>query len=114
MDGFSDVTAIGRGGFSTVFAATQVDLHRRVAIKVVAGGADSAGRLEREVRALGVLADVPNVVTPHAVVRTTTGDPALVMPLFEESLAARVSRSGPQPLDDVARWAHQLARCVDR
>lgn len=114
VDGFSDVTAIGRGGFSTVFAATQVDLHRRVAIKVVAGGADSAGRLEREVRALGVLADVPNVVTPHAVVRTTTGDPALVMPLFEESLAARVSRSGPQPLDDVARWAHQLARCVDR
>ncbi|MCC6227026.1 MAG: hypothetical protein IT195_11560, partial [Microthrixaceae bacterium] len=38
VDGFSDVTAIGRGGFSTVFAATQVDLHRRVAIKVIAGG----------------------------------------------------------------------------
>ena len=114
VEGFSDIAAVGRGGFSTVYAATQDDLHRRVAIKVIQSGDDSATRLEREIRALGVLANVPNVVTPHAVVLTSTGDPSLVMPLFRESLADRVRDRGPLSLVDVDRWARQLAAAIDR
>jgi serine/threonine protein kinase len=114
IEGFTNLRIIGRGGFSTVYAALQTDLHRNVAIKVITSDDESAHRLEREVRALGALADVPNIVTPHAVVVTGDGRPAMVMPLFGESLAQRITRYGPQPLDVVERWTRQLATCIDR
>lgn len=112
--GFENLVMIGRGGFSTVYSADQVGLHRRVAIKVLTGGDESPQGLERELRALGALADVPHIVTAHAVVTTAAGQAALVMPLFGQSLAQRVRVAGPQPIDQVCLWTLQLATCLDR
>lgn len=111
--GFSDLVPIGRGGFSTVYSALEEQLHRRVAIKVVSGDDDAAARLERELRALGMLDEVPNIVSAHSVVRTSRGQPALIMRLFSSSLSRLVRSTGPQSIDRVRTWAGQLAAGLD-
>src|SRR3954447_7763979 len=50
---------LGRGGMSEVWAATDLELGRRVALKLLAPNADTA-RFEREARAVASLAH-PNV-----------------------------------------------------
>src|SRR5919206_4990205 len=51
---------LGRGGMSEVYAAEDLELGRRVALKLLAPNADTA-RFEREARAVASLAH-PNVV----------------------------------------------------
>lgn len=111
--GYSDLVPIGRGGFSMVYSAVEEQLHRRVAIKVITGDDDAVARLERELRALGMLDEVPNIISAHSVVRTSFGQPALIMRLFTTSLSRLVRSTGPQPMEQVQRWATQLATGLD-
>lgn len=113
IEGFADLVEIGRGGFSVVYAATELAFQRRVAIKVLQGGADETRRLHRESLALGALSGIPHVITPYSIVRTTDGRPALVLPLFPRSLASTL-RGGSRPaVDDVLRWGTQIATALD-
>lgn len=113
IEGYSDLVPIGRGGFSMVYSAIEELLHRRVAIKVITGDDDAVARLERELRALGMLDEVPNIISAHSVVRTSRGQPALIMRLFTTSLSRLVRSTGPQPMHEVQRWATQLAAGLD-
>lgn len=112
VEGYSDLVEIGRGGFSTVYAATQRDFDRRVALKVLDFSGVEARQIEREARAIGRIADLPNVVQAHQVTTTADGRPVLVMALMPSSLGRVIRTSGHVAPNDVARWAAQLTRAL--
>lgn len=114
IDDFVDIVEIGRGGFSRVFSATQVSLHRSVAIKVINATGSEGRRFERETLALGALSQIPHVVTIYQVARTGDGRPALVMALMPTSIGAEVRKYGAIRPDFAVRWATQLAGVLDR
>ncbi len=63
------VRMVGSGGMGEVYAATDIDLDRRVALKILRGGRghrDAAQRLLREARAMARVVH-PNVMTVHEV-----------------------------------------------
>jgi Tol biopolymer transport system component/predicted Ser/Thr protein kinase len=95
---------IGRGGMGTVFKARDTRLNRSVAIKVAA--AQFSGRFANEARAVAAL-NHPHVCTLHDV-----GPNYLVMEFVEgENLAQRLEK-GALPLDQVLRYAVEIADAV--
>jgi len=98
---------IGEGGMGVVLAARDVQLGRRVALKLlrkdfVAPGA--ASRLLREARAAAAI-DSPHVARVLDVGRTKDGDPYVALECLEgEDLHARVASGPPARVADAARW----------
>lgn len=86
---------VGEGGLGVVWAATDLETSKRVAVKVLKLEApELEKRLLREARVSG-LVDHPNVVTVHDVVEIEGGGLAMVMDLLEgESLAERLAKRG--------------------
>jgi predicted Ser/Thr protein kinase len=113
IEGFDDLTEIGRGGFSVVYSARQAGFGRRVAIKVLELHGDQARRLQRESSALGRLADIAHVVPAYQVLELPDGRPALVMALMHTSLGALITQQGPLQPAQVMRWLEQLATALD-
>lgn len=117
IQGFSDLQLIGRGGFSTVYRAHQNAQSRDVAIKVLnVDIQDEAqrARFERECAATGRLGSHPNVMTVYESGITADGKPYIAMELCEGgSLADRVARSGPLPLDEALHVAIKIAGAVE-
>jgi len=111
-----EVTAqIGAGGMGEVYKATDTNLKRAVAIKVlptsVAGDAGRLARFQREAEVLASL-NHPNIAAIYGLERSgpTT---ALVMELVEgETLADRIAR-GPIPLDETLPIARQIAEALE-
>ncbi|MEZ5407664.1 MAG: serine/threonine-protein kinase [Acidimicrobiales bacterium] len=98
IDHLSDAAVIGRGGFATVYAATNDLLGTRVAVKVLAPLTDETDRrrFERECRVMGRVSTHPSVVTVHHAGYSAEGRPYLVMELMEGgSLADRLRVGGP-------------------
>ena len=75
---------LGRGGMGVVYVATQTELDRQVAIKVLFQSSEprSEERLLREARAAGSIGH-PNVVDVYDLGRLADGRPFVVMPLLE-------------------------------
>lgn len=100
IDGLNDYKEIGSGGFATVYSALEVDLDRRVAVKVLAA-IDDAGRrrFDRERLTMGRTADHPNIVTPLRSGYTGMDNkPYLVMEyLSRGSLQDLLEAQGPMP-----------------
>src|SRR5262249_1618935 len=97
--------SLGAGGMGQVFCARDVNLDRRVAIKVVhdASADDAAwlARFDREARLLAALTH-PNIATVHGL-DEVEGMHYLVMELVPgETLAQRLT-GGPLPLDEALR-----------
>jgi serine/threonine-protein kinase len=86
---------LGRGGMGEVYEAVQLDLSRRVAIKVLPAEAGDLHAIEREARAAARLAH-PHIVQVTDFVGVREGEdgvPFFVMELLEgESLAERLAR----------------------
>lgn len=104
VDGYDDFVEIGRGGLSTVYSATQLALHRPVAVKVVDLDPDDATarrRFQRECAALGVLGESPGIVPVYSATFTADGRGCIVMRLMRESLADTLRREGPFDADRV-------------
>ncbi len=103
---------IGTGGMGVVFKAHDGELHRAVAVKVLAPhlahSAAARKRFAREAQAAAAVIH-PNVIPIHNV--ASDGKlPYLVMQYVAgESLQARVDRLGPLPIADVLRIAQQTA-----
>jgi serine/threonine-protein kinase len=109
---------IGSGGMGEVYRATDTNLGRQVAIKVLpdvfAADAERLVRFEREARTLASL-NHPNIAIIHGVEK---GDPstgtghavrALVMELVEGSTLADRIAHGPMALDEAVPIARQIA-----
>ncbi len=114
--GVYEVTAqIGVGGMGEVYRATDTNLKRSVAIKVlpasVAGDADRLARFQREAEVLAAL-NHPNIAAIYGLEKTPDFT-ALVMELVEgEDLSQRIAR-GAISLDEALPIAKQIADALE-
>jgi Tol biopolymer transport system component len=109
------VVQIGVGGMGEVYKATDSNLKRAVAIKVlpasVSGDTDRLARFQREAEVLAAL-NHPNIAHIHGLEKPG-GTLALVMELVEgPTLADRISR-GAIPLDEALPIARQIAEALE-
>ena len=114
--GHYDVTAlIGEGGMGQVYQATDTQLGREVALKILPEAfADDPDRLARFQREAQVLASLnhPNIAAIHGIEQS--GDTrALVLELVEgPTLADRIAQ-GPVPLAEALPIAKQIAEALE-
>ncbi|HYV10852.1 MAG TPA: protein kinase [Pyrinomonadaceae bacterium] len=100
---------IGRGGMGTVFRATDLELQREVAVKLLsAQNSDSRERLLREARAAAAL-NHPHIVTIHDV-GEIDGFPFLVM---EYVSGPRLSQARPTDFTRVVAIALQICEALE-
>jgi serine/threonine-protein kinase len=109
------VAQIGAGGMGEVYEATDTNLKRSAAIKVlpasVAGNAERLARFQREAEVLAAL-NHPNIAAIYGLERSgpTT---ALVMELVEgPTLADRIAQSAI-PIDEALPIAKQIAEALE-
>jgi len=114
--GVYEVTAqIGVGGMGEVYRATDSNLKRSVAIKVlpasVAADADRLARFQREAEVLASL-NHPNIAAIYGLEKTPDFT-ALVMELVEgDDLSQRIAK-GAIPLDEALPIARQIADALE-
>ena len=104
----------GRGGMGEVYAARDMRLGRRVAIKVangtLLGNAEAERRFDEEMR-LAALLDHPRICVVHDVGQSD-GVCYFVMEFLEgETLAARLAR-GPLPMPELLEYAVLIAAAL--
>jgi len=111
-----EVTALlGEGGMGQVYRATDTNLKRQVAIKVlpaaVAADDDRLARFQREAEVLAAL-NHPHIAQIYGLEKSADAT-ALVMELIEgDDLAERIAR-GPIPLDEALPIARQIAEALE-
>ena len=96
MPGLTDLQVFARGGYATVYRATQVSVGREVAVKVENRTLDSErdqARFLREARAAGRMSSHPHVVDLFDVGVTVDQHPYLIMELCDGSYAERMRNS---------------------
>ena len=102
---------LGAGGMGEVYRATDHNLGREVAIKVLpqafAQDAERLARFEREARTLATL-NHPNVAIVHGLEKG-----ALVMELVEGPTLAERIGARPMPLDEALPIARQIAEALE-
>ena len=106
---------IGAGGMGEVYRATDTNLARQVAIKVlpeaVAADPDRLARFDREARTLAAL-NHPNIAAIYGLERSG-GTTALVMELIDgPTLADRIAQ-GAIPVAEALPIARQIAEALD-
>ena len=114
--GHYDVTALlGEGGMGQVWQATDTQLNRQVALKILpdafAADPDRLARFTREAQILASL-NHPNIAAIHGI-EESDDTRALVLELVEgPTLADRISK-GPIPLDEALPIAKQIAEALE-
>src|SRR3954449_1406398 len=114
---YEDVRAIAHGGMGEIFRATDRELGRDVAVKLLAerysADADSRARFKREALAAARLSGTPNVVTIFDV-GEHNGRPMIVMEYFAGgSLEQRAAGSRPCPPGQVLDWLDEAGVALD-
>jgi hypothetical protein len=106
---------LGQGGLGEVWVATDVTLHRQVAIKFILGAhaiePAERDRLLREAQAAATVAH-PNIVVVHGV-DVDNDPPFLEMELLTGPSLARRLGDGPFRVDEAIAVAQQVARGLD-
>jgi hypothetical protein len=106
---------LGQGGYGAVFRATQLNLDRPVAIKLLLGaahGEDSAERFRREAETLQQL-EHPNIVRLLDFGVGPNDAPYLVFELLQgQTLDELIRAEGPLPAPRVARVAEQVLKAL--
>src|SRR5262245_2923687 len=102
---------IGRGGMGTVFRATDLELQREVAVKVLSAttqNSEARDRLLREARAAAAL-NHPHIVTIHDV-GEVSGFPFLVMEFVS---GPRLSQARPTDFSRVVAIATPICHALE-
>jgi Tol biopolymer transport system component/tRNA A-37 threonylcarbamoyl transferase component Bud32 len=107
--------ALGAGGMGEVYRATDTNLDREVAIKVlppeVVGDPERLGRFKREAHLLAAL-NHPNIAAIYGL-EEADGKPFLSLELVEgEDLKERLAR-GALPVDEALEIAEQVAEALE-
>lgn len=99
VPGYTMLSVLGSGGFSTVYRALQESIGREVAVKIdhrILLDESDRARFRAEVRAAGQVSGHPNVIDIHDAGITGDGRAYLVMELCPAgSLADHLRRNGP-------------------
>jgi serine/threonine protein kinase len=114
--GYGSVETIASGVFATVYRAAEVGTSRPVALKVLRLADASQSSLEplnEHLETLALLSKHPNVTTLYRTFFTPEGFPVLVMELCRESLAQRLSRSGPLTASTVLPLAVKISGALE-
>ncbi len=110
---YTDPEPIGRGGMGDVFAATDSELGRRVAVKVLAeryaDDDSSRKRFEREALAAARLSGHPHVVTIYDV-GEWDGRPFIVMELLTGGTVAERVAQGGVPREEALTGSSRLPK----
>lgn len=114
---YAGATLIASGGMGRVFHATDSELRRDVAVKVLADryadNEDVRARFRREALAAARLSGNPNIVTIFDVAEYQ-GRPMIVMEYLQGgSLESRVQGQGGCPPAQVLAWLDQAAAALD-
>jgi serine/threonine-protein kinase len=106
---------IGEGGFAKVYLATDIELERPVAVKVLeqswANDPEFLGRFRKEARAIAAL-DHPNILLIHDF-GVANGVPYLVMPYISGGTFAQRMRQTRLTLDEIAFYLEQIGSALD-
>jgi len=106
---------IGAGGMGEVYRATDTNLKRQVAIKVLpeslAGDTERLARFQREAEVLAAL-NHPNIASIYGLDRTD-GHAALVMELVEGPTLADRLAQGPLPVEEALPITRQIAEALE-
>lgn len=111
-----DPVEVGRGGFATVYRATDLQAGRLVAVKLLSLRADDGNlkHFDRERESLARLSTHPNVVTLHRTGITTDGVPYLVMEFASGgSLTDRLRAEGPMDWSEAIDWILPICDAVE-
>jgi len=113
---FKIVRVLGKGGMGTVYLAEDSALNRLVAIKVMskilAQYSRGRDRFLREARAMATV-EHPHLVHFHSF-GEFSGQPYIVMEYVEgETLAERIKRQGPLPVDESMRILRETIEALD-
>jgi eukaryotic-like serine/threonine-protein kinase len=117
LDGMYRIDGLlGEGGMGTVYAATQLRLDKRVAVKVMArelaANPEALERFRREARITSALGH-PHIVQVSDFSFAPAGEPFLVMEFLEgEDLDQRLRRLRRLPAADVVRIVKQVASAL--
>ena len=110
------LATLGSGGMGEVYRARDTRLDRTVAIKVlpadVADDAELRARFEREARAIAAL-EHPHICAIYDVGEADQVRYLVMQCLEGESLATRLKR-GSLPLDQLVKYAAQIADALDK
>jgi len=114
---YRDTRLLARGGMGDVYCATDTELRREVAVKVLAEryAEDESirRRFRREALAAARLSGNPHIVTIFDVAEHQ-GRPLIVMELLRGgSLEERVRGRAPCPLRQVVEWVAEAAAALD-
>ncbi|MBQ1062098.1 MULTISPECIES: serine/threonine-protein kinase [Micromonospora] len=106
VPGLTDLQVFARGGYATIYRATQISVGREVAVKIENRTLDSErdqARFLREARAAGRMSSHPHVVDLFDVGVTVDQHPYLIMELCDGSYAERMRTSplGPEETRDL-------------
>lgn len=103
---------VGRGGTAEVWQATDTQLDRRVALKLVTGAHDeSAARAADEARTLAQLSH-PSLVQVYDAGTDTSGRPWVVMEFVEGHTLAEAIRRNPLPVHRIAEIGAAVAEAL--
>src|SRR5215217_5721084 len=115
LGAYEIISLLGAGGMGEVYRATDMDLKRDVAIKVLpaslAGDPDRLARFRREAEVLAAL-NHPNIAHIHGLDKSD-GITALVMELVEGPTLAERIADGAVPLDEALPIARQIAEALE-
>ena len=113
--GYGDAALIGRGSFGAIFRCTQRSLGRMVAVKVLAADLDpdNRERFVREGLVMGRLSEHPYILSVIEVGMASSRPYIVMAYCAQDSLAARLRRTGALPWEEAVGIGIKLAGALE-